>query len=390
MSNDRDKGNEAEIGIGMLGYAFMGKAHTNAYKKLAYMFFPPIAKPKLIAISGRNAEACSEAAQRYGYQKCYTDWHQLIEDDEVELFDNSAPNVMHAKPCIEAAKAGKHILCEKPLAMTSEEAKNMLEAVEKAGVKHMVSFNYRFVPAVRQIKELIKSGAFGQIYHWRAVYLQSGSLPYYKAPKSWRFDKSIAGSGSVGSLGSHIIDLAHYLIGGLKSVKAYTRTFIKERTLPENPKQMTPIDVDDAFVAAVEFENSALGTFESTRLAAGRRNYNSFEINCEKGSVRFNLERLNELDVCWLGSGPSETEGWTNVLMGEAQHPWGGAWWPSGHILGWEHTFIHEIDHFMRAIINNGDVAPHGATFYDGYRANVVIDAFLKSAETRRQVDIKY
>lgn len=387
---DRTSPEEPEIGIGMLGYAFMGKAHSNAYKKLSYMFSPPVAKPILIAISGRNLEACSRAAQRYGYRKCYSDWYSLMEDDEVELFDNNAPNVMHAKPCIVAADAGKHILCEKPLAMNSEEAKNMLNAVEKTNVKHMVSFNYRFVPAVRQIRELIESGALGRIYHWRAVYLQDWSLPYYNISKSWRLDKLIAGSGAVGSLGSHLIDLAHYLIGSLKSVKAYKSTFIMERPLPDNPEKMTLIDVDDAFAAVVEFENSAIGTFECSRLAAGRKNYNCFEINCEKGSIRFNLERLNEFDVYWLGLGPSETEGWTNVLMGEAQHPWGGAWWPSGHIIGWEHTFVHEIDHFMRAIINDEDVAPHGATFYDGYRANVVIDAFIKSAETECQVDIEY
>ncbi len=390
MIGDNNTPEIPTIGIGMLGYAFMGKAHSNAYKTLDYMFYPPIARPKLIAISGRNARGCSKAARRYGYKRYYTDWRSVIEDDEVELFDNTAPNVMHAKPCILAAEAGKHILCEKPLAMTSEEAKEMLDAVEKAGVKHMVAFNYRFVPAVRQIRELIKGGALGRVYHWRAVYLQDWSLPYYNASKSWRLDRSIAGSGVVCSLGSHIIDLAHYLIGNIKSVKAYERTFVKERPLQDSPAAMTAIDVDDAFAAVVEFESSALGTFEFSRVAAGRKNYNSFEINCEMGSVRFNLERLNEFDIYWLGTNPSQTEGWTTVLMGESQHPWGKAWWPSGHTIGWEHTFVHEIDHFFRAIINGEDVSPHGATFYDGYRANVVIDAFIKSAETGYQVDIVY
>jgi predicted dehydrogenase len=237
---------------------------------------------------------------------------------------------------------------------------------------------------------LIESGALGQIYHWRAVYLQGWSLPHCKAPRSWRLDKASAGSGAVGNLGSHIIDLAHYLVGDLKSVKGYTRTFIKERPLPDNPAHMVNVDVDDAFVAAAEFENSALGTFECTRLAAGRKNYNSFEINADQGSIRFNLERLNEFEVCWVGVGPDETEGWTNVLVGDAQHPWGENWWPPGHIIGWEHTFVHEIEHLLRAIVNNKEIAPHGATFRDGYRANVVVDALIESAETGRQVDIKY
>jgi predicted dehydrogenase len=390
MAAARAEAEAPEIGIGMLGYAFMAKAHTNAYKKIPYLIYPPPAIPKLVAICGRNEEAVIEAARRYGYEGYYTDWRKMLEDERVQLFDNGGPNDTHAEPCIAAAQLGKHILCEKPLARTAEESKTMLDAVEKAGVKHMAAFNYRFVPAVRQIKKVIDSGALGRIYHWRAVYLQEWILPHYNEPRIWRLDKSVAGSGAIGDLGAHIIDLAHYLIGGIKSLSANTATFIKERPLPGDPDTMAPVDVDDAFVTIAEFENGALGTFESTRFGLGRRNYNCFEINGEKASVVFNLERFNEFQIYYLDQEPKETAGWTNVLVTEGYHPWWENWWPHGHIIGWEHTFIHEITHLLDCIVNDKDVAPHGATFEDGYRAAVVCDAIVESAAKKRQVDIKY
>jgi predicted dehydrogenase len=390
MAGQRAEGEVPVVGVGMLGYAFMGKAHSNAFKKLPYMMYPPVAIPELVAIAGRNEEAVIAAAARYGYKRAYTDWRDMLADDEVKLFDNGGPNDTHAEPSIAAAEAGKHVLCEKPLARTAEEAKTMLDAVQKAGVKHMVAYNYRFVPAIRQIRELIDSGLLGQIYHWRAVYLQEWIMPHYATPHIWRLDKKVAGSGALGDLGAHIIDLAHYLVGGIKSLKAYAKTFIEERPLPDDPNAMRKVDVDDAFVAACEFENGALGTFEATRFAAGRKNYNSFEINAEKASIRFNLERMNEFDIYWVGSEPKETEGWTNVLVSESYHPWWNNWWPQGHIIGWEHTFVHEIDHLLRAIVNDEEVGPHGATFEDGYRAAVICDAILESAANKKQVDVRY
>ena len=383
------EGEAPEIGVGMLGYDFMGKAHSNALKTIPYMMYPPPAIPKLVAIAGRTETAVAEAARRYGYQKYYTDWRDLVADDGVQLFDNGGPNNIHAEPCIAAAEAGKHILCEKPLARTAEESKAMLDAVEKAGVKSMVAFNYRFVPAVRQIRNLIDSGAFGQIYHWRAVYLQEWIMPHYDEAKIWRLDKSICGSGAIGDLGAHIIDLAHYLVGDIKSIGAYTSTFITERPLPDGSGTGT-VDVDDAFVASLEFENGALGTLEATRFAGGRKNYNCFEINAEKGSVRFNLERMNELEVFWVGEEPRETEGFHKVLITEDYHPWWDYWWPHGHIIGWEHTFVHEISHLLDCIVNDNEVGPHGATFEDGYKAAVIADAIIESAEGKRIVDIKY
>lgn len=389
MAKAKAEGEAPEIGVGMLGYEFMGKAHSNAFKTIPYMIYPPPAVPKLVAICGRNEDAVAEAARRYGYQGYYTDWREMLEDDSIQLFDNGGPNNIHAEPSIVAAEAGKHVFCEKPLARTAEEAKAMLEAVQKAGVKHMTAFNYRFVPAIRQIRELIEAGKLGQIYHFRAVYLQEWIMPHYNMEKIWRLDKEVAGSGALGDLGAHIIDLAHYLVGGIKSVSALTRTFIEERPLPDG-SGTGKVDVDDAFVAAVEFENGAIGTLESTRFAGGRKNYNCFEINAEKGSIRFNLERMNELQVFWVGEEPEETQGFHDVLVTEGHHPWWEHWWPHGHIIGWEHTFVHEISHLLDCIVNDKEVGPHGATFEDGYRTAVVCDAVLESAAAKRQVDIKY
>jgi predicted dehydrogenase len=389
MAGARAEGEAPEIGVGMLGYAFMGRAHTNAYKKLPYMMYPPPAIPHLIAICGRDEEAVAEAARRYGYEGYYTDWRKMLEDDRIQLFDNGGPNNAHAEPCIAAAEAGKHVFCEKPLARTAEEAKQMLDAVTKAGVKHMVAFNYRFVPAIRQARNLIESGALGQIYHYRAVYLQEWIMPHYGTPKIWRLDKGVAGSGAIGDLGAHIIDLAHFLVGGVKSISAMTRTFIEERPLPDG-SGTGKVDVDDAFVAAIEFENGAVGSLETSRFAAGRKNYEVFEINAEKGSIRFDLERMNELQVFWVGDEPKETQGFHDVLVTEGYHPWIENWWPHGHIIGWEHTFVHEITHLLDCIVNDKDVAPYGATFEDGYRAAVVCDAIAESATKKKQVDIKY
>ncbi len=377
-----------EIGVGMLGYAFMGKAHSNAYKTIPYMMYPPPAIPKMVAVAGRNEAAVAAAAQRFGYEGYYTDWRDMLENDDIQLFDNGGPNDAHAEPCIAAAQAGKHILCEKPLGRNAEESKAMLDAVNKAGVKHMVAFNYRFVPAVRQIRYLLDSGAMGRVYHFRASYLQEWIMPHYNMPMIWRLTKENAGSGALGDLGAHIIDLAHYLVGGISSVSAMARTFVTER--PWDDGTMGTVDVDDAFVSTVEFENGALGTLESTRFAAGHKNANCFEINCEKGSIRYDLERFNEMEVFWNDDEPKETRGFHQVLVSEPYHPWWENWWPQGHMIGWEHTFVHEISHLLDCIVNDREVAPHGADFNDGYRAAVVCDAILESSDNRRHVDVKY
>jgi predicted dehydrogenase len=377
-----------EIGVGLFGYAFMGKAHTNGYKKLPYMVYPPPAVPRLVAVAGRNAEGVQEAARRYGYERAYTDWREMLRNPAVQLFDNAGPNDMHAEPSIVAAGAGKHVLCEKPLGRSRAEARAMLDAAQAAGVKHMVAFNYRFVPAIRQAYDLIRSGALGRVYHFRAVYLQEWIMdPQF--PRVWRLDQRVAGSGALGDLGAHIIDLGRFLVGEPKTVMAMTRTFIPERPLPDG-SGTAPVDVDDAFAAVLEFENGALGTVEASRFCAGRKNYQVLEINGEKGSIRFNLERFNELDVFWKDATPRETQGFTNVLVTESYHPFWENWWPQGHIIGWEHTFVHEIAHLLDAIVNDKDVAPYGATFEDGYRNAVICDAILESAQAGHRVDIAY
>ncbi len=388
MAGARATGEAPEIGVGMLGYAFMGKAHTNALKKLPYMMYPPVARPVLAAICGRNEAATAEAAKRYGYAKYYTDWRDMIQDPTVQVFDNGGSNDIHAEPTIAAARAGKHVFCEKPLARNAPEAKSMLDAVTATGVKHMVAFNYRFVPAIVQAKRLIDSGALGRIFHFRAVYLQEWIIdPNF--PKIWRLDKSVSGSGALGDLGAHIIDLARFLVGEPKNVMGKTKTFIEQRPLPDG-SGMGKVDVDDAFVALVDFENGALGTLEASRFCQGRKNYNCLEINGENGTIQFNLERLNELNVFWANEDPKETRGFHNVSVSESYHPYWENWWPQGHIIGWEHSFVHEFNHFFDAIVNDKPVDPLGATFVDGYRNAVICDAIVESSETKREIAIQY
>ena len=387
MAGAKASGDAPEVGVGMLGYAFMGKAHSNAYKTIPYMIYPPPAIPKLITVAGRNEESTREAAKRYGYEGYTTDWKTMLKDDRIQLFDNGGPNNAHAEPCIAAAKAGKHVLCEKPLARTAKESAKMLEAVEKAGVTNMVGYNYRFVPAIRLAHDLIKSGKLGEIFHFRAVYLQEWIIDP-NLPFNWRLDKSVAGSGSLGDLGSHIIDLARFLVGEPRKVSAMSKTFIKNRPIPGGG--IAEIGVDDAITSLLEFENGALGVIEASRFCAGRKNHEVMEINGSKGSLVFNIERLNELEVFWKDEMPRETRGFHNVLVSEAYHPYWKNWWPQGHMIGWEHTFIHEISHLLEAIVNKTSVAPYGATFEDGYKNSVICDAIVAAAEKDKTITIKY
>jgi predicted dehydrogenase len=365
------------VGIGMLGYAFMGKAHVNGYKKIPYIIWPPAAIPNLVAIAGRNQAAVSAAAQRFGFAGYYGDWREMLKDERVQIFDNCGPNNLHAEPTIAAAEAGKAVICEKPLGRTAAEAKSMLDAVNKAGVKNMCAFNYRFVPAVRLVRQMIEQGVLGQIYHFRARYLQEWIMdPNFQMV--WRLRKDVAGSGALGDLGSHIIDLARFLVGEPTAVNARLKTFIKDRPTPEGGRAQ--VDVDDAFISLFEFENGAIGTLEATRFALGRKNANTFEINGSRGSVVFNLEKMNELEVHIPGEQRKEAQGFTNVLVSESFHPFWANWWPQGHIIGWEHTFVHELNHFIEAVVQGKQVGPYGATFEDGYRNAVICDAIVASS----------
>ena len=292
-----------EIGVGMLGYAFMGKAHSNAFKKIAYMTWPPPLVPRLVGIAGRNEEAVGEAAKRYGYEYATTDWRELVADDRIGLFDNGGPNSLHAEPTIAAAEAGKHVICEKPLGRDADESYEIWRRVAATGVKHLCAFNYRFVPAVRLAREMIEAGELGEIRHFRGRYLQDwGDDPTLD---TWRFDPDAAGSGALGDLGAHVIDLARFLNGEIASVSGLVKTFLPGR------------QVDDAIEAAVEFENGAVGTIESTRLALGRRNAFQWEINGSKGSLAFDMERLNELQV--FRDDGDRARGFKTVLVSEGE-----------------------------------------------------------------------
>jgi predicted dehydrogenase len=357
------------IGIGMLGYAFMGKAHSHAYKTLSYMTWPPPLMPRLVAIAGRNEEAVAEAARRYGYGEYVTDWKALLADDRVELFDNAGPNNLHAEPTIAAAEAGKHVICEKPLGRDAAESYETWQRVAATGVKHMCAFNYRFVPAVRLARQIIESGDLGEIQHFRGAYLQEWGVTEGDV---WRFHKDLAGSGAVGDLAAHVVDLSRYLVGEIAAVSALTATFQPGR------------DVDDAVEAAVAFQSGAVGTIEASRFCQGRKNHFTWEINGSQGSLAFDLERLNELQYS------EGNAGFRTVLVSEADHPFWQFWWPQGHMIGWEHTFVHELHHLLTAIRDDGDVAPHGATFEDGYRAAEVCDAMLRSAESGARETVEY
>jgi predicted dehydrogenase len=383
MGEARGGGDVREIGVGMLGYAFMGKAHSNAYKTLAYMTWPPPLMPRLVALAGRNEEAVAEAARRYGFAEHVTDWRAIVADDRVQLFDNSGPNNLHAEPTIAAAEAGKHVICEKPLGRDAAESYETWRRVDVTGVKHMCAFNYRFVPAVRLAREMIESGELGEIFHFRGSYLQEWIVDV-EFPMVWRLDKSVAGSGALGDIGAHVIDLARYLVGEITTVSAATRTFVTDR-------EGGAVDVDDAVESVVEFEGGALGTIEASRFCPGRKNALRWEINGSQGSLAFDLERLNELQVHLTGSTPGDrAQGFRTVLVSEADHPFWEHWWPQGHVIGWEHTFVHELHHLLTAIRDDADVAPHGATLEDGYRAAEVCDAMLRSAEQGGREQVTY
>ncbi len=388
MTEKKAIGKIPEIGIGMIGHAFMGKAHSNGWKQMPYIFWPPAAIPKLVKICGIPEDSVAEAARKYGYMEYTTKWKEIINDDRITIVDNVTPNYLHAEPCIEAAKAGKHIICEKPMARDTKEAKMMRDAVKKYGVKNICAYNYRMVPAIVLTKNLIVDGKLGKIFHFRARYLQEWVVdPNF--PMVWRLRKEQCGSGAIGDMGSHIIDLGRFLCGEIKSVMAVTTTFIKER-YDEDTKKKEKVDVDDAVASVIEFENGAIGTVEASRFCPGRKNYNCIEINGEKGSIWWDLENMNNLWVYWREEEPIETRGFHCINVTESYHPYYENWWPNGHIIGWENIFVHEVYNIIEAVVNNKPLEPYVATFEDGYKAAVICDAMLQSAKSERKEKIKY
>jgi predicted dehydrogenase len=367
-----------EVRVALIGYAFMGRAHSNAYRQVA-PFMSPRLVPRMKVLCGRNPKAVREAAARLGWEEAATDWRAVVKRKDIDLVDVSTPGDSHAAIAIAAARAGKAVFCEKPLANTVRDAEAMLAAVEKAGVVHMICHNYRRAPAVMLAKKMIDEGQLGRIYHYRGTYLQDWIVDP-KLPLLWRFQKSKAGSGALGDIASHSLDLARFLVGDIAEVAGGLETFIKERPLVDHPRKKGRVTVDDAAAAVVRFANGALGTIEGTRLATGRKNYNRFEINGSKGSLAFNLERMNELEV-YFATDPPANRGFRTVLVTEATHPYIASWWPPGHIIGYEHTFTHTVYDLLEGIAKGRSPRPD---FEDGLENQKVLAAWEKAARSRR------
>lgn len=382
-----------KVRIGMIGYKFMGKAHSHAYRDLPFYFDLGI-EPVLQTIVGRDKTSVKLASEKFGWLSYETDWRRLIEREDIDVIDIGTPNNTHVEIAIAAAEAGKHIICEKPLALNTQQALNMLKAVQKAGVIHMVSYNYRFVPAIQYAKKLIQDGMLGEIYHFRAQYLQDWIMdPGF--PLVWRLRKDVCGSGSLGDLMAHSIDLARFLVGEIKEVTGMMETFIKKRPLGEmsgglsasiSGESFADVDVDDAVAAMARFENGAVGVFEATRFGKGNRNGNRLEINGSKGSIRWDMENMNTLQL-YLEEDTPGMQGFRSINCTESVHPYGEAYWPAGHIIGYEHTFINLMHDFMKGILTNTNPNPN---FEDGYRNQVILDAIEKSASAGKWMKIKY
>ncbi|MFD0680689.1 MULTISPECIES: Gfo/Idh/MocA family protein [unclassified Paenibacillus] len=385
--------NKKQVNVGMVGYKFMGKAHSNAYSRVN-MFFPNVpAAPVMKLICGRDREGVEQAAKQFGWEGFVTDWRELLSGDDIDLVDINAPSNAHKEIAMAAARAGKHIFCEKPLALNLADSREMLEAAEEAGIKHMVGFNYRFAPAVQLAKKIISEGRLGTLYHFRAWFLQDWILdPEF--PLVWRLQKDVAGSGSHGDLGAHLIDLAHYLVGDMSEVVGMSETFIKDRPMPTSMTGLSAkgsadaprgkVDVDDATLFLARFGNGALGSFEASRFAAGHRCTNSFEINGSKGSIKFDFERLNELEV-YFTDDAADVQGFRRVLATDPAHAYMDAWWPPGHTIGYEHTFVHEMLEMMQAIHEDRQPEPN---FTDGVKCQQVLEAVELSVSERRWVKV--
>ena len=363
------------LGIGLVGYAFMGRAHSQAWRNVAAFFDLP-RRPVRAAVAGRSRTAVDAAADRLGWAAATTDWRELLRRDDVDVIDICTPGDSHAEIAIAALDAGKHVLCEKPLANTVAEAEAMAAAAARAaerGVRAMAGFNYRRVPALALAREMVASGRIGRIRHVRAVYLQDW-LTDPSAPLAWRLDATRAGSGALGDLGAHIVDAAGFVTGeALTGVSALTETFVRERPADAG---RGPVPVDDAALFIGRLSGGGLASFEATRYAAGRKNALRLEVNGSAGSLAFDLESLNEL---WFHdeTAPAAEAGFRRILVTEDSHPYLAAWWPPGHALGYEHTFTHEIADFVQAIGDGTDPVP---SFADGLRVQRVLAAVQASA----------
>ena len=363
-------------GIGMLGYAFMGRAHSNAYHTMRYADWPGGTNPQLIAVAGRTEANVSDMAARFGYTGYYTDWHGLVEDERVDVFDNVTDDPAHVEPTLGAIANGKHVVVEKPLAIHASDAKRLWKAAEQAGVKHLCCYNYRFVPAVRLARDMLKRGELGAVYQARFRYSQQ-----------WRHDPSSelpAPSGALRIIGCHAVDLARFLVDEIDSVSS---VFSSPVSTPERKFKGQPIDPDDVWSSLVRFRNGVPATIDASLVSKGRLNYLSWEINCEGGTLAWDLENLNILKVYAERPSQSSLSGLADVIVCEADHPFMDLWWPSAHIVGWEHSHINMLDHFLRCVVDGGDVQP-AATFEDGYRVAVICECLHEAADKKTWVQV--
>lgn len=380
------------LNVGLVGYKFMGKAHSNAFARLG-MFFDLDADVRRKVLCGRDVASVELARQKLGWESVETDYRALVQRPDIDIVDVVTPSDFHKEIVMAAIANGKHVFCEKPLALNLADAREMLSAARSAGVRHQIGFNYRFAPAVLLAKQLIDEGKLGTIFHFRGLYLQDWIIdPMF--PMVWRLNRDICGSGSLGDLGAHVIDLAHFLVGSIKTVTGMSKTFVKQRPVVESmtglsgtaaaDAPMADVTVDDVTSFCCEFDNGAMGTFEATRFAQGNKNALSFEINGSKGAVRFFVERVNELQF-YDATAPAGQQGFAVIQATEGGHPFGANWWPTGHVLGYEHTFVHEMVSFVQAITKGEDAVPG---FEAGVAAAQVMDAVDLSIERRAWVDV--
>ncbi len=373
------------INIGMVGYGFMGRAHSNAWRTVSN-FFDTGYQPVLKAVAARNAEKARAFAQTWGYESVEPDWRKLIERKDIDAIDICTPNDTHAEIAVAAAEAGKMILCEKPLARDAAEARPMVDAVEKAGVTNMVWYNYRRIPAVSLIKQVVDEGRLGRIFHYRSNFLQDWTInpdvPQGGAG-TWRLDVEAAGSGVTGDLLAHCIDTAMWINGPIASLSAMTETFVKERKDAETG-QVRDVGIDDAAAVLARYANGSMGTFESTRYARGHKALYTLEINGEHGSFIWDLHDLNRVE--WFDHRTEgRLRGWTSILVTDGEHPYLGKWWVPGLSIGYEHSFVHQVADFLAGL---KDGQPAGPTFRDALQTTLVCDAILESGRTRRWVEL--
>jgi predicted dehydrogenase len=384
-----------ELRVGMVGYAFMGAAHSQAWRTVNHAFDLPL-RARLVAVCGRDDAKVRSAAARLGWERASTDWRELVASDDIDVIDICTPGDSHAEIAIAALEAGKHVVCEKPLANRVEEARAMVAAAEDArtrGIRSMCGFNYRRVPAVAYLHQLVAAGRLGTIRHVRAVYLQDWIVdPEF--PLVWRLQRDKAGSGALGDIGAHIVDLTQYLTGqSITGVSALTETFVRERPLLStaaaagglaaaaavSPPGTAPVTVDDAALFLGRLTGGAVATYEASRFATGRKNGLRIELNGSLGSAVFDLERLNELEL-YDAAQPSAEQGFRRILVTEPDHPYLAAWWPPGHLIGYEHSFTHEMRDFIEAVAVGKDAEP---SFADALQVQLVLDAVERSATDR-------